>query len=160
MGVLDWSVIGLYALVVLFIGSWAGRGHQTVADLVLGRRSLPVWAVLFSMVATELSAATFLGVPNASFRGDWSYLQFAFGALLGKAFLSYTFIPLYHRMGVVTVYGFMEHRFGPLARRATALFFIVGRILASGVRLFIARMRRTRKALKTMVFARTHRVVR
>ncbi|MFQ5655371.1 MAG: sodium/solute symporter [Planctomycetota bacterium] len=140
MNAADWLVIGAYGLAVLGIGLWAGRGHQSAADHHLGRRRLPVWAVLCSMLATELSAATFIGVPHASYSpgGTWSYLQFAFGALAGKIVLARTLIPIYHRLGVITVYGFIEQRFGPLARRATALCFLCGRVLASGVRLFIA----------------------
>jgi len=135
---LDFVAIGLYATLVLAIGIRTGRGHQTSGDLMLGGRSLPVWAVLCSMVATELSAATFIGVPQAAYSGDWSYLQLAFGALLGKLVVATCIIPLYHRMRIVTVYGFLEHRFGPHVRRAGALAFVVGRVLASGVRLFIA----------------------
>ena len=90
------------------------------------------------MVATELSAATFLGVPDAAYSGTWSYLELAFGALLGKLAISLRVIPLYHRLGVVSVYQLLEDRFGPRAQRAAALCFVVGRLLASGVRLFIA----------------------
>jgi SSS family transporter len=111
----------------------------TAADYaVISRRELPSWAVLLSMVATELSAATFIGVPHAAYGGDWAYLQFAFGALAGKLVLAGTAIPLYHQLRVVTVYEFLERRFGPGSRLAAALCFIAGRVLASGVRLFIA----------------------
>lgn len=134
----DWLVMAAYAAAVLWIGLRAGRGPQSPNDLHLGQRRMPVWAVMCSMVATELSAATFIGVPHAAYTGDWSYLQFACGALLGKGLLSVTFIPLYHRLGVVTVYGFIDHRFGPGARRATAACFVLGRLVASGVRLYIA----------------------
>jgi SSS family solute:Na+ symporter len=131
-------VIAAYAAAVLWIGVVAKRGHETAADLVVGRRSLPTWAVLASMVATELSAATFLGVPEASYTGTWSYLELAFGALLGKVAISAHVIPLYHRLGVVSIYQLLEQRFGPRAQRVAALCFMAGRILASGVRLFIA----------------------
>ena len=117
---------------------WAQHGHESAADLLVGRRSLPTWAVLSSMVATELSAATFLGVPDASYTGTWSYLELAFGALLGKIAISVRVIPLYHRLRLVSIYQLLRTRFGPNAQRAAALCFIGGRLLASGVRLFIA----------------------
>ncbi len=94
--------------------------------------------MLLSLLATELSAATFIGVPHAAFTGAWTYLQFAFGALLGKWALARVALPLYHRLGVVTVYGFLEERFGAGTRRGAALAFVLGRLAASGVRLFIA----------------------
>jgi len=76
--------------------------------------------------------------PHAAYTGDWSYMQLAVGALLAKAVLARHVIPLYHRMGIVTVYGFLEARFGDLPRRSAALCFLLGRLLASGARLFIA----------------------
>lgn len=134
----DYIVIVIYAGSVLGIGMFAARRHSTAQDLLLGQRAVPGWAVLLSMVATELSAATFIGVPVAAYTGNWSYLQLAFGALLGKLVLARWVIPLYHRLKVVTVYGFLESSFGPQTRRAAAIAFASGRILASGVRLFIA----------------------
>jgi len=134
----DYLVLALYGATVLALGCFSGRGHQRSDELFLGGRRLPAWAVLFSMVATELSAATFLGVPHAAYLGDWAYLQLAFGALLGKLVLGVYVIPLYYRSGSVTVYGLLEQRYGSLARRAAAVAFVGGRIVASGVRLFIA----------------------
>jgi solute:Na+ symporter, SSS family len=135
---LDFLAIALYGAAVLALGIGAGRGHQSTAELVLGGRRLPTWAVGLSTVATELSAATFIGVPHAAYTGDWSYLQLAFGALAAKLLIARRVIPLYYRLRVVTVYGFLEGRFGPGARLACALCFTGGRVLASGVRLFIA----------------------
>lgn len=135
---LDWAVMGAYGAVVLAIGWAAGRGHQSAGDFFLGRRRIPAWAVFFSMVATELSAATFIGVPHAAYGGDWSYLQLAFGALAAKLTLAAFVIPHYHRLGLVTVYGLLGRSFGPRSRLCSAWFFLAGRVLASGVRLFIA----------------------
>lgn len=138
MTLADIAVIAAYGIVLLIVGGLAARSGGRDQDLALGSRRLPTWAVLCSMTATELSAATFIGVPQAAYTGDWSYLQLAVGALLGKGLLARYVIPLYHRSGVVTVYGFLGERFGPGARRAAALTFVSGRILASGARLFIA----------------------
>jgi len=135
---LDLAVLGLYAAVLLAVGLGTARGHQTSQDLTLGGHRLPVWAVLLSMTATELSAATFIGVPQASFAGNWSYLQLAVGALLAKIWVARAVIPRYHAERLVTVYGFLTQRYGQKAGRAASLSFIGGRVLASGARLFIA----------------------
>ena len=116
----DFSAIGLYAALVLAIGFYSGRGHQRSLDLQLGGRELPLWAVVCSMVATELSAATFIGVPHASFTGDWGYLQLACGALLGKALVGLLVVPLYYRLQITTVYEFLGDHFGDRTRRAAA----------------------------------------
>ena len=137
MGALDWLVVALYAAVALALGR-ATAGRHDAPDLLLGRRQIPTWAVLGSMVATELSAATFLGVPDAAFGGSWSYLQLAFGALLGKIVVSRFVIPLYHQLELVSLYELLALRFGRRTQRTAALCFVGGRVLASGVRLFIA----------------------
>ncbi len=134
----DYAVMASYAIAVVAIGVAVGRRHGGGDDLLLADRGIPTWAVLLSMIATELSAATFIGVPVAAFHGDWSYLQLAFGALAGKLVLAAHVIPLYHQRGVVTVYEFLEAGAGHTTRRAAAVAFAGGRVLASGVRLFIA----------------------
>jgi len=141
VGASDIFAIALYGAIILFVG-WRAAGTRgespTPDNWLVADRNLPTWAVLASMVATELSAATFIGVPHAAYTGDWSYLQLAFGALLGKLVLAARVIPLYHRLGVTTVYGFLQDRFGSTTRKSAALCFVAGRSLASGARLFIA----------------------
>lgn len=131
-------MIAAYALGVLALGRAVSFRHESAADLLVGRRAVPTWAVLGSMVATELSAATFLGVPDAAYTGSWTYLELAFGALLGKLAVSTRVIPLYHRLRIVSLYELLRLRFGPQAQRLAAGCFMAGRVLASGVRLFIA----------------------
>ena len=138
MNSLDYAVLAIYAGLLFLIGARVGRGHQEEAEFTLGGRRMPTWAVLSSMTATELSAATFIGVPHAAYTGDWSYLQLAVGALLAKAVLARHVIPLYRRLDIVTVYGFLQERFGARPQRAAALSFLIGRLIASGARLFIA----------------------
>ncbi len=134
----DYVLIAAYALLVLWIGLRASRQTASGDDYVLAGRNIPTWLAFSSMVATELSAATFIGVPQAAYRGDWSYLQFAFGAFAAKLIIAWRVIPVFHRRGVITVYGFLGERYGPRTQRASAIFFVAGRLLASGVRLFIA----------------------
>ena len=135
---LDLAVMGLYAVTLIWMGIHFARRPSRAQDFALGGRTLPTWAVLLSMSATELSAATFIGVPHAAYTGDWSYLQLALGSLLGKILLAWQIIPLYYRTGIVTVYGFLAERFGSSPQKAAALCFLLGRLLASGARLFIA----------------------
>lgn len=133
-------MVGLYGAVALAIGVWTTRRAKPGAeDFLLGGRHVPTALVLFSLVATELSAATFVGVPSGSYRSlAWTYLQFGIGSILARLVLAHWVIPLYHRERVRTVYEYIGTRFGEGARRATAVTFLVGRWLASSVRLFIA----------------------
>ncbi len=135
---LDVCVLLAYAGGLLWLGLRTGGRRATGDELALAGRSMPGWAVLCSMVATELSAATFIGVPQAAFVGDWSYLQLAIGALLAKWVLARHLIPLYHRRRFTTVYELIGARDGAHAERGVAAAFVAGRVLASGARLFIA----------------------
>lgn len=136
---LDVFVICVYLLVVVGVGISVSRRAGGSEELLVAGKGISTPAVFLSLVATELSAATFIGVPQNSYiTASWAYLQFGVGALAAKVVLARTLVPLYHRLGVKTVYGLIHQRFGSLPRRCVALAFIVGRILASGVRLYIA----------------------
>ena len=127
-----------YAGLVLWIGWRASHGPKGARAFMLGERSIPAWAALCSLIATELSAATFLGVPHAAYTGDWSYLQFLLGSIVGRLIIATWLLGLYFKLDLVTVYGLLGVRFGPRSQRLAAWLFLIGRVLASGVRLFIA----------------------
>ena len=137
IGAVDGAVLGLFLLATVALGLRVSRGGDS-REWLVGARALPGWAIFLSLAATELSAATFLGVPDAALRGDWFFLELGIGALAAKGCLARWVLPAYHRAGIITLYSFLESCFGPLPRRAAALCFLGGRALASGARLFIA----------------------
>ena len=134
----DWAVLLGYVALVLGIGWYVSRGTKSAEGHLRANRDLPAWAVVFSILAAEISAATYIGVPQDSFSGNWTYLQFAIGALLGKWVVSSWFVRLYWRLNLPTVYGLLAQRIGPRSQRASAWAFLCGRLVASGVRLYIA----------------------
>lgn len=134
----DWGIIGAYGALLLFLGWRASQVKtDTVESHLRADRSLPAWAVVFSILATEVSAATYIGVPEKGFV-DWTYMELAVGALLGKCVLSAWFIRLYWRLNLSTVYGFLGQRIGPRTQHIAAWAFLGGRFISTGVRLFIA----------------------
>lgn len=138
MSVLDWSVLIFYLAAVAGLGAWVGRDQKDSDDFLLGGRSIPWWAALLSLVATEISAATFLGAPEQGYRRNLTYLQFAIGSISARFFLANYFISVYYRAGVTTVYEFLAGRFGTTTEKVTAGLFLFGRLFADGSRLFIA----------------------
>jgi len=139
-GRLDWGVVAAYLALMIFIGVYTARRRQDTADYFLAGRTLPTWAVSISIVATTLSAATFVGAPEQSYAGDLSYLSFYFGNVLAVLVICIVFIPPLYRAGTVTIYGYLGRRYGEGARIAVSTMFLAGRMLASGARLFIAAM--------------------
>lgn len=138
MNWLDWGVVAGYVGLIVYVGWRAARGERSADAHLRANRDLPAWAVVFSVLATEVSAATYIGVPESAFRGNWNYLQFAIGALIGKVIVGTVLVKLYWRLNLATAYGFLAQRAGPRTQRAAASAFVVGRLIGSGVRTFIA----------------------
>lgn len=135
---LDWTVLIVYFLIVAGVGAWVGRDQKSGSDFLLGGRSIPWWAALLSLVATEISAATFLGAPEQGYRRNLTYLQFGIGSIAARFVLANYFISVYYKAGVTTVYEFLATRFGKVSQKTTAGLFLFGRLFADGSRLFIA----------------------
>lgn len=135
--VLDLGIIGLYFGIIIAIGWHFSRRNGDVSEFALGGRSIPWWAVLASILAAEISAGTFFGAPGEGFKlQNYTYAQLMLGYLLARLVVSAVFIPAYYRHGVVSIYEFLEYRFGPWTRRFASALFLITRSLASGSRLW------------------------
>jgi len=135
---IDWTVIFIYLALVVGAGFWVGRSQKGMEDYFLGGRRIPWGAALLSMVATEISAATFLGAPEQGYIRDMTYLQFGIGSILARFALAFLFIGVFYKLKVYTVYGFLSHRFGFPTKNCAAGAFLLGRFFAGGSRIFIA----------------------
>jgi SSS family transporter len=113
----------------------AGR-QRDATDYFLGHRNLPWWAIMLSIVATETSALTVISVPGLAVRGNLTFLQLAFGYLIGRIGVAAVLLPGYFAGTQETAYQRLEHRFGPAARRVASGIFLVTRALADCVRIF------------------------
>ncbi len=119
---------------------WVGRGQKNTVDYFLGGRSIPWWAVLLSIVATETSTVTFLSIPGFTFareNGDFRFLQITFGYIAGRFLVVFVLLPLYFRGKPFTSYEVLQSRFGLASRRATSLLFLVTRNLSDALRLYL-----------------------
>lgn len=134
----DLFVIGIYFAVIVAIGVHFSTRNRNVSEFALGGRSIPWWAVLASILASEISAGTFFGSPGEGFRSrNYTYAQLMVGYLLARLIVSAVFIPAYYRHNVVSIYEFLETRFGPRTRRIASGVFLLTRSLASGSRLWV-----------------------
>lgn len=134
----DLLVIGIYFAIIVAIGVHFSSRNRDVSEFALGGRSIPWWAVLASILASEISAGTFFGSPGEGFRSrNYTYAQLMVGYLLARLIVSAVFIPAYYRHNVVSIYEFLEARFGPRTRRIASAVFLLTRSLASGSRLWV-----------------------
>ncbi len=133
-------ILGLYFVILILIGLFCSRKQDSLSDFFLAGRSIPAWAALAAVVATETSAVTFIGAPAMSFGegGDLSFLQVALGYIVARIILSFYFLPRFLEGEIVTIYEYLGKRFGNLSQRCAGIFFFITRALAAGVRHYAA----------------------
>ncbi|MGH7664735.1 MAG: sodium:solute symporter [Gemmatimonadaceae bacterium] len=132
----DLAVLLLYLVGTTMLGVWLGRDQKSARDYFVADRAIPWWAILFSVVATETSALTFISIPGLAYLTDLSFLQIALGYLLGRIVIGYTLLPRYFQGELVTAYSLLERRFGLTTRRFASITFMVTRAFGDSVRIF------------------------
>ena len=132
----DYLVIGAYLVAITAFGSWFARYQKTTRDYFLTDRSVPWWAICFTIVATETSTLTFIGIPAQTYAGNMTFLQLAVGYIIGRILVSLLFIPAYFRGDLFTSYELLQRRFGTRVKTLSAVIFLITRSLADGIRLF------------------------
>src|SRR5258707_300912 len=133
---LDVAVIFAYFAAVMAFGLLLAGGEGDGTECFVGHGGLPWGALMMSVVATETSAVTVISVPGLAARGDLTFLQIAFGYLVGRIGVAKLLLPGYFDGTQDTAYQRLERRFGPAARRAASGVFLVTRALADCVRIF------------------------
>jgi SSS family transporter len=136
LNALDLIVIAAYLVGITALGMWVGRRQRDAKDYFVADRAIPWWAVMFSIVASETSALTFISIPGLAYVGNLGFLQVATGYLLGRIVLAFTLLPRYYEGNLVTAYALLEKRFGLATRRFTSIVFMVTRGMADAVRVF------------------------
>jgi len=137
---IDWTVVLGYLLLTTWVGHLM-RGHQaSIRDFFLGGRSLPWPAVSGSIIATEISGVTFIGVPGTvmALQGNFTYLQWALGSILARIVIGLVFVRVFYEKDIFSPYDYMGNRLGVGAKRLATVLFTVGSILAQSVRVLVA----------------------
>jgi SSS family transporter len=142
----DYAVLALYLVGITIFGSRFRRSQHTVKDYFLGRRDTSWIVISLSIVATETSTLTLIGVPALAYStfarpelgGSYTYLQVVAGYIVARFVISALFIPAYFQGDMLTAYELLNRRFGTQTKHFTASLFLVMRALAEGVRVFAA----------------------
>ena len=133
---LDFFVLIIYLGGTTALGLYIGRRQRSANDYFIAERSIPWWAVMFSVVASETSALTFISIPGLSYIGNLGFLQVVAGYILGRIVAANVLLPRYYQGQLVTAYALLEKRFGLATRRFTSIVFMVTRGMADSVRVF------------------------
>jgi SSS family solute:Na+ symporter len=143
---IDYAVLLLYLAGITIFGVRFRRSQQTVKGYFLGDRNTSWIVISLSIVATETSTLTLIGVPALAFAnyakpeqgGNFTYLQVVLGYLVARIIISLLFIPAYFRGNLLTAYELLKNRFGVKTKNFAASLFLIMRALAEGVRVFAA----------------------
>lgn len=134
-------VIG-YFLLLLGV-AWRTSRHSNNDSFFIGNRSSNWMLVAFGMIGTSLSGVTFVSVPGTvgDFAGNvhkgFGYFQVVIGYFLGYFIIAYVLLPLYYRLHLTSIYNYLQTRFGKVAYRTGALFFIISRTVGATARLYL-----------------------
>lgn len=133
---LDWTILILTLLFIVFYGVWKTKGSKNVNDYILGNNETPWYTVGISVMATQASAITFLSTPGQAFNDGMGFVQFYFGLPIAMVIICYTFIPIYHKLKVYTAYEYLEQRFDLKTRSLAAILFLFQRGLGTGLTIY------------------------
>jgi len=129
-------LIGAYFCLLLLISYFTGKSDSNEDFFQAGRQS-PWYLVAFGMIGASLSGVTFISVPGWVESSQFSYMQVVFGYLAGYVVIALVLLPLYYRLGVTSIYEYLEQRFGWMSYKVGALSFFVSRVLGASFRLFL-----------------------
>jgi len=133
MSAIDWAIIGLYLVWIVWDGIRLSRDTKKVEGYFLASRSLPWWAVGLSVMATQLSAITMTSSTGQGYADGIGLLQQYYALPIAMIIISVTFVPFFRKANIYTAYEYLESRFDGKVRSLTALLFLFSRGMATGV---------------------------
>ena len=131
-------IIGYFALLSL-ISIKTSKGADNL-DFFNGHKQSPWFVVAFGMVGASLSGVTFISLPGSVYSASFSYIQMIMGYAFGYLFIMYVLLPLYYRRNLISIYGYLNQRFGFYSQKTGSVFFIISRIIGASFRMYLMTM--------------------
>jgi SSS family transporter len=130
------GIIGGYFLLLIVIARITSRGADSTTFFTANKQS-PWYLVAFGMIGASLSGVTFISVPGEVGNSFFSYFQVVLGYLVGYFVIATVLLPLYYRLNLVSIYGYLEQRFGFWSYKTGSFFFLLSRTIGAAFRLFL-----------------------
>lgn len=140
------TIVGYFIL--LFIISWLASRKSDTSTALTGGRQAPWFIVAIAMIGAPISGVTFISVPGMVVASQFSYMQMVLGFAVGYFVIAYVLMPLFFRLNLVSIYGYLEERFGTVTHKTGAVFFFISKILGAAVRFLVVCV-----SLQLLVFA-------
>lgn len=138
MAFIDWLIVGLFLAALVTIGYLFSHKNKNIEDYFVAGRSMPGWLVAIAATGTTISAGTFVGSPELGFNTNLTYVLNLLGSIFGGILVAALILPKLYNAKTITIYGFIGERFGEGSKQANSVMFLIGQLLTSGSRLFIA----------------------
>ena len=129
------TVLGYVA--VLFVVAWLSGRRADNAGFFTGNRRTPWYMAALAMIGAAMSGVTFISVPGSVAADSFSYMQMVAGFTIGQLLVAFILVPLFYRLGVVSLYQYLDDRFGIVSHRAGACFFFVSKMLGAALRVYV-----------------------
>ena len=129
------TVLGYIA--VLFVVAWLSGRRADNAGFFTGNRSTPWYMAAFAMIGAAISGVTFISVPGSVAVDSFSYMQMVAGFTVGQLVVAFLLIPTFYRLRVVSLYEYLDGRFGILSHHTGAWFFFVSKMLGAALRVYV-----------------------
>ena len=127
-------IIIAYFALLLWVAYRTGKGSNN-ESFFIGNRKSNWMLVAFGMIGTSLSGVTFVSVPGAVGADKFHYLQITIGYLIGYIVIAYVLLPLYYRLKLTSIYGYLQQRMGQLSYKSGAWILIVSRLVGATARM-------------------------
>lgn len=129
------TIVGYFML--LFLVSWFAGRKADNAGFFTGNRSTPWFIATFAMVGAAISGVTFISVPGMVGAKSYSYLQMVLGFMVGYFIIALVLVPMFYKRNLISIYGYLEQRFGNSTYKSGAWLFFVSKMLGAAVRFFV-----------------------
>ena len=130
-------VIVVYFALLMLISWLTSRKGSTNDAFFRANKSSKWYVVAIAMVGTSISGVTFVSVPGMVRNLDMTYMQMVFGFFFGYLVIAYILLPLYYRLNLTTIYGYLDQRYGRKSYKTGAWFFLVSKIVGAAARLYL-----------------------
>lgn len=137
IALLDIAVIVIYLAGIVGIGAFFAKRGETAERYTVAGRSMPGWAVGFSLLGTYVSSISFLAYPGKSFAADWNPFVYSLSLPLAAWMAARFFVPLYRSYADVSAYSYLEKRFGPWARLYADICYLLTQLARIGSIMFL-----------------------
>ncbi|MDQ3021545.1 MAG: sodium:solute symporter [Bacteroidota bacterium] len=128
----------LFYFAILFTISWYTSRNATSETYYLGNKRSPWFLVAFGLIGDSLSGVTFISIPGAVAKDQFSYMQLVLGYLVGYFVIAKVLLPLYYRLNLTSIYSYLGQRLGPSSEKTGSFFFLISRLIGAAFRLYIS----------------------